>query len=221
MKECNESILKMLRYHCQHQKLQKNDGPEKDEDDIISIDILVLFGKSYLSPLETYSLRLFMNPNNDDLDDNHSKINDKAMRKIKSVLSRNLQQIDKIWDSNLSLTECKILINVNDDTQGQQYLNDPNFLFKEDLYFRFPSKSKSKSKTTQNGHLYLMNFWNKNTAKKLMKKEANCNGNKNKENVIPSFQIHEIQHLLNNKNNEAEDDRSWFVSKFSFKSIAA
>ena len=208
MNECSKSILNLFKYHYANNQ----DSKEKD---FVFIDVLILFGKSHSNPLETYSLRFYMNSNDDE-----SEINNKTKRKIQTIISRKLQSIDALWDFHLKLTECKILANVNNDPQSNEYLNDSGFSVKHNLKFRSPSKRKHSKKNKKK--LYVMNFWNKDTTKLLVK---NINGNggkdKNKENVTPTIFVHEIENILNNKKTDCDvkDDRTWFLSNFSFKGI--
>merc|ERR1712228_291337 len=177
----------------------------------------ILFGRSHINPLETYSLRFFMNSSDDECE---TKLNDKTKRKIQTTISRKLQSIDALWDAHLKLTDCKILTNINNDSQSNEYLNDANFSVKHNMKFRSPSKRKLNKKKKKKGNLYLMNFWNKNTTKLLatnMNKSDDGKVDKNKENVTPSIFVHEIENIMNGKNGDDDDDRTWFSSNFSFK----
>ena len=122
LNECKNSILNICKYH------YENDKSKDKEDGIVWIDILLLFGKNYLSPLETYSLRFYIDAWNDD---EKEIINDKTMQKIRKIIGFQLQQIDDIWDHNLPITECRICVNINNDASSQ-YFNDPQFLIKHD-----------------------------------------------------------------------------------------
>eukprot|EP00483_Globobulimina_turgida_P004605 UN04614 len=156
MNECQTSIHKMFQYHYQ------NNLENISENSVIFLDILLLFGKSYLSPLETYSLRFYMNANDNNYNDNYSQISDKNMQRIKKIIAKRLNEVDKIWDSNLPLTDCRVCINAH----ITQDLHDSNFTWKQDLFLRFQRKKSKKNKN----NVYVMNFWNKNTAKKLKNK---------------------------------------------------
>ena len=215
MDECSQSVLNLFRYHYRHQDAKNN---QDSDNKIASVDVLILFGKSLTNPLETYSLRLYMNSNDD-----KSDINDKTKGKIQTIVARKLQSIDALWDAQLKLTECKILANINNDMKSNQYLYDAGFSVKHNLNFRSPLQRGKGKKNKKN--LYLMDFWNKDTTKILVKNMSSANDkeDKNKENVTPSIFVHEIENIMNGENADCDDlnnDRTWFLSNFSFKGIA-
>eukprot|EP01084_Bolivina_argentea_P163252 284034_1 len=205
MEECQTSLRNMFEYHYTNTQQR-----------IVFIDVLLLFGKTYKSPLETYSLRFYMNSNE------KNTVNEKERKAISRIIARNLHQVTKIWDKELPITECRVCANICNNNESDQHLNDPNFLLKRDLCLRFASqKKKNAKKANVDNNLFLMNFWNQDTLECLNEQMIVVKGDKNKENAIPCFQIHDLQRVKGENNGECNTNpKAWFLSKFKIKGIA-
>lgn len=223
--ECAESLQKIFESHYQNRLHSESPDHKSDADSmndtecIESIDIAVLFGKSYMKPLEVYSLRFFLN--SADHEDKASELNDKMKRKIRRVVGRDLLDLADLFESDLPKTECRVMANVN-RSASDQGLVDLDFMPKHNVLFR-----KNKKQT-----VIRINVVNKAISRWLIQSVTAPNDGSNKENDASSLQIHDIESLLNgatqqdesgneddDENEDGPDRRLWYLSAFKFKAI--
>eukprot|EP00484_Ammonia_sp_Unknown_P019104 CAMPEP_0197031286 /NCGR_PEP_ID=MMETSP1384-20130603/10336_1 /TAXON_ID=29189 /ORGANISM="Ammonia sp." /LENGTH=306 /DNA_ID=CAMNT_0042460793 /DNA_START=45 /DNA_END=965 /DNA_ORIENTATION=+ len=225
--DCEQSLSNIFKFHFANSTHTLHE--------VAWIDILLIFGKSYVNPFETYSLRFYIDARDDHQQANQALDEQQQMVKIKAMVARNLHSMESIWDSNLPLTDLRVCAHIQhqhdvheeqeqekqeseeEESEETDYFGDSRFVIKHHLSIRFAALKKQK-KAGKDNKLYLLNFWNKRTASKIAKREQQRAStlHNNKENVTPQCQIHDVQLLTESGDEESHGGSSkiWFVSSF-------